>query len=177
MSRFFMTKRERKLRRCWTRRLFPKIVHFPVKETRYRGRGVEGRREQIKHAAEKRRGSEMSYQWTGEVGVETFCSYKLSFSSEMRERPRKWKNSDIMTDFIMHVDKLRCTPGSVKLLWYEVISLMRPAELKPVMWNKNHKKELYEDSAKNDKNSFSRTAQTSQFQSINQNCVRVQTAS
>lgn len=29
----------------------------------------------------------MSCQWTGEVGVETFCSYKLSFSSdaEMRE--------------------------------------------------------------------------------------------
>lgn len=41
---------------------------------------MECRREQIKHAAENRRGFEMSYQWTGEVGVETFCSYKLSFS-------------------------------------------------------------------------------------------------
>lgn len=65
----------------------------------------------------------MSCQWTGEVGVETLCSYKLSFSSdaEMRERPRNWKNSNIMTDFIMHVDKHRCTSGSRKLLWYKVI--------------------------------------------------------
>lgn len=81
---------------------------------------MEGRREQIKHAAERRRGSEMSCQQTGEVGVETFCSYKLSFSCDAqmreRERPRNWKNSDIMAEFIMHVDKLHCTSGSQKLL-------------------------------------------------------------
>ena len=64
----------------------------------------------------------MSCQQTGEVGVETFCSYKLSFSCDAqmrggeRARLRKWKNSDIMAEFIMHVDKLRCTPGSQRLL-------------------------------------------------------------
>lgn len=39
----------------------------------------------------------MSCQWTGEVGVETFCSYKLGFSSD--SEMRKTQNTDIMTDF------------------------------------------------------------------------------
>lgn len=83
---------------------------------------MEGRREQIKHAAEKGRGSEMSCQ-TGEVGVEMLCSYRLSISSyaEMREMPRDWKNSNILTDFIMHMDKHHCTSGSRKLLWHKVV--------------------------------------------------------
>lgn len=84
---------------------------LPSKVGRVRGKWRGGQSgEQIKHAAETRRGP------AAEVRVRMLPSHELS----VRER-EELDSADIMTDFIMHVDKPRCASGSPKLSWYKVL--------------------------------------------------------
>lgn len=51
------------------------------------------------------------------------------------DRPRNWKNSDRMTDFIMNVDKHHCALRGACAA--KSFLLVRPTELKALIWNEN----------------------------------------